>query len=67
MKKSNWKQFVRSHMNTICVADFLTTEVWTMSGLVRYQILFVMNLAKWHMQIALISCQMNGEVMAQFG
>ncbi|MBL6920506.1 MAG: hypothetical protein ISR41_08440 [Puniceicoccaceae bacterium] len=54
-------------MNTICVADFLTTEVWTMSGLVRYQILFVMNLAKWHMQIALISCQMNGEVMAQFG
>ena len=65
MKKSNWKQFVRSHMGTICVADFLTTEVWTMSGLVRYHTLFVMNLAKRQVQIAQISCQMNGEVMAQ--
>jgi len=65
MKKSTWKQFVRSHMSTICVADFLTTEVWTMSGLVRYHTLFVMNLAKRQVQIAQISCQMNGEVMAQ--
>ncbi len=65
MKKSNWKQFVRSHMATICVADFLTTEVWTLSGLVRYHVLFVMNLAKRQVQIAQISCQMNGEVMAQ--
>ncbi|HAV14336.1 MAG TPA: hypothetical protein DCX06_12715 [Opitutae bacterium] len=65
MKESNWKQFVRSHMDAICVADFLTTEVWTMSGLVRYHTLFVMNLAKRQVQIAQISCQMNGEVMAQ--
>ena len=65
MKKSNWKQFVRSHMATICVADFLTTEVWTLSGLIRYHTLFVMNLAKRQVQIAQISCQMNGEVMAQ--
>ena len=65
MKKSNWKQFVRSHMDTICVADFLTTEVWTTRGLIRYHTLFVMNLAKRQVQIAQISCQMNGEVMAQ--
>lgn len=65
MKKSTWKQFVRSHMATMCVADFLTTEVWTMRGLVRYQTLFVMNLAKRKVQIAQISCQMNGQVMAQ--
>lgn len=65
MRKSTWKQFVRSHMSTICVADFLTTEVWTMSGLVRYHTLFVMDLAKRQVQIAQISCQMNGEVMAQ--
>lgn len=65
MKKSTWKQFVRSHMATMCVADFLTTEVWTMRGLVRYHTLFVMNLAKRKVQIAQISCQMNGQVMAQ--
>jgi transposase InsO family protein len=61
----NSKQFVRSHMATMCVADFLTTEVWTMRGLVRYHTLFVMNLAKRKVQIAQISCQMNGQVMAQ--
>ena len=49
----------------MCVADFLTTEVWTLKGLVRYHTLFVMNLAKRKVQIAHISCQMNGEVMAQ--
>ncbi|MGB0415494.1 MAG: transposase [Coraliomargarita sp.] len=65
MKKSTWKQFVRSHMATMCVADFLTTEVWTLRGLVRYHTLFVMNLAKRQVQIAQISCQMNGQVMAQ--
>ncbi|MDP4643714.1 MAG: integrase core domain-containing protein [Opitutales bacterium] len=65
MKKSTWKQFVRSHMATMCVADFLTTEVWTLHGLVRYHTLFVMNLAKRQVQIAQISCQMNGQVMAQ--
>ena len=58
-------QFVRSHMDTTCVADFLTAEVWTMSGLVRYQVLFVMNLAKQHVQIVQISCKLNSEVMAQ--
>jgi len=63
----NSKQFVRSHMATMCVADFLTTEVWTMRGLVRYHTLFVMNLAKRQVEIAQISCQMNGQVMAQVG
>jgi len=65
MKKSNWKQFVRSHMATMCVADFLTTEVWTVKGLVRCHTLFVMNLAKRQVQIAHIGCQVNGQVMAQ--
>ncbi len=65
MKQTTWKQFVRSHMATMCVADFLTTEVWTMCGLVRYHTLFVMNLAKRQVEIAQINCQMNGKVMAQ--
>lgn len=65
VKKGTWKQFVRSYMATMCVADFLTTEVWTMRGLVRYHTLFVMNLAKRQVHIAQINCQMNGKVMAQ--
>ena len=64
-RKSNWKQFVRSHMDVMAVADFLNVEVWTRRGLVRFQILFVMSLAKREVEIAHIGCQVNGEVMSQ--
>ena len=63
--KSSWRQFIRAHLATTCVADFLTTEVWTVGGLVRYHVLFVMNLAKREVEIAQINCQTNGQVMAQ--
>lgn len=36
-----------------------------MSGLVRYHVLFVMNLAKRKVHIAHVGCQVNGQVMAQ--
>jgi putative transposase len=64
-RKSSWRQFIRAHLATTCVADFLTTEVWTVGGLVRYHVLFVTNLAKREVQIAQINCQTNGQVMAQ--
>ena len=44
---------------------FLTTEVWILRGLVRYQTLFVLNLATRKVEIAHIGCQVNGEVMVQ--
>lgn len=63
MKKSTWKQFVGSHMATMGVADFLTTEVWTLRGLVRYHTLFVMNLAKRQVHIAQEKrCQANNNI-----
>ena len=34
---SNWKRFIRSHMDVTAVADFFSIEVWTLRGLVRYQ------------------------------
>jgi hypothetical protein len=43
-KQSNWNTFVRSHMDVMCVADFFTVEVWTLCGLVRYHVFFVMKL-----------------------
>lgn len=52
-------------MSVISVADFFTTEVWTMHGLVRFHTLFVMNLATRKVHIAQNSCQMDGQVMAQ--
>jgi hypothetical protein len=34
----NKKQFVRSHMATMCVADFPTSDGWMMRGLLRYHV-----------------------------
>ena len=51
-KQSNWKTFVRSHMDVMSVADFFTVEVWTLRGLVRYHVFFVINLAKRQVEVA---------------
>jgi transposase InsO family protein len=64
-RRGNWKRFIRSHMSVISVADFFTVEVWTLRGLVRYHVFFVMDLAKRTVKIAHIGCQINGQVMAQ--
>jgi transposase InsO family protein len=64
-KQSNWQTFVRSHMDVMSVADFFTVEVWSLRGLVRYHVFFVMNLAKRQVEVVHIGCQVNGAVMAQ--
>jgi hypothetical protein len=64
-KESNLQTFVRCHMDVMSAADFFTAEVWTLRGLVRYHVFFVMNLAQRQVEIVHIGCQVNGAVMAQ--
>ena len=33
--KTTWKEFLRSHWETLAAADFLCVEAWTALGLVR--------------------------------
>jgi putative transposase len=33
---TTWKEFIRTHMDVLVATDFLTAEVWTLSGLVTY-------------------------------
>ena len=47
-----WRTFVRSHAHLIAAADFFTTEVWTVRGLVRHFTLFVIDIATRRIQIA---------------
>src|SRR5512136_1428619 len=47
-----WKEFLRIHWNTIAATDFLTVEVWTPLGLVRYHVLFVIRLMTREVRIA---------------
>lgn len=64
-KQTNWKCFLRSHLDVTAAADFFTVEVWTRRGLVRYHVFFVMKLAQRQVEIVHIGCQVNGQVMEQ--
>jgi len=39
-----WRTFVQAHWPALVAADFFTTEVWTVRGLVTYYTLFVIEL-----------------------
>ncbi len=43
--RTSWRQFLRAQFSTIAAADFFTTEVWTMRGLVTWYSFFVIDLA----------------------
>ena len=45
-KTTTWKEFIRSHVDVLVATDFLTTEVWTESGLVTYYIFFFIHHGK---------------------
>ena len=51
-KTTTWKDFVRAHREVLAATDFFTTEVWTVSGLVTYYVLFVMHVATRRVHIA---------------
>jgi hypothetical protein len=44
-RKTTWKEFLRTHWNVIAAADFFTVEVWTLKGLTRYIVFFVLELS----------------------
>ena len=43
-RPTSWQAFLRAHWNAVVAADFFTTEVWTVRGLVTYYTLFVIEL-----------------------
>jgi transposase InsO family protein len=47
-----WATFVRSHAQLIAAADFFTTEVWTVRGLVTHFTLFVIDVATRRVHVA---------------
>jgi transposase InsO family protein len=61
----SWRTFVRSHADMIAAADFFTTEVWTIHGLVRHYTLFVIDVATRYVHIAGTTPNPTLEWMAQ--
>ena len=44
-KQYSWATFIKAHLGAITACDFLTVEVLNWTGLVRYQVFFVIDLA----------------------
>lgn len=59
------KTFLRTHLAAIAAADFFSVEVLTLTGLVRYFVLFVIDLQTRRVQIAGIVRQPYGAWMMQ--
>jgi transposase InsO family protein len=61
----SWATFVRTHAHLIAAADFFTTEVWTVRGLVRYFTLFFIDVETRRVQIAGTTTNPTSEWMEQ--
>jgi len=64
-KQTNWKTFLKSHWGAIAAIDFFTMEVLTLRGLVRYFVLFAIDLKTRRVHIAGIIHEAYGQWMEQ--
>ncbi len=65
IQETTWKEFLNAHWSMLAATDFFTVELWSPTGLVRFYLLFVIDLASRRVHIAGISSGPNGNWMAQ--
>jgi putative transposase len=63
--KSTWKQFLRSHWDVIVACDFFSIELLTRKGLIRYMVLFALELSTRKVEILGVTPDPNGVWMEQ--
>ena len=64
-RPTSWKTFLKAHWGAIAATDFFTLEGITWQGLVRYFVLFVIDLKTRRIEIAGIVASPDGAWMAQ--
>ena len=64
-RSMSWKTFLKAHWGAIAATDFFTIEAITWRGLVRYFVLFVIDLKTRRVQIAGILASPDGAWMRQ--
>jgi transposase InsO family protein len=64
-ERMSWKTFLKAHWGAIAATGFFTVEVLTRTGLVRYLVLFVIDLQTRKINIAGIAPRPDGEWMQQ--
>ena len=61
---TTWKEFLRMHWDALAATDFFTVEVLTVHGLVRYAVLFVIELRTRRVEVLGIAHEPGGEWVA---
>ena len=61
----SWATFLKAHWGAIAATDFFTVEVLTRRGLVRYLVLFIIELESRRVEIAGIAPDPDGQWMKQ--
>ncbi len=61
----SWKPFLKAHWGAIAATDFFSVEVLTRTDLVRYFVLFIIDLQTRRVEIAGIAPQPDGEWLKQ--
>jgi len=64
-KGMSWAIFLKSHWDVLAATDLFTVEVMTLGGLVRYHVLFVLELSTRIVKIAGIVPEPDGRWMEQ--
>jgi len=64
-KRTSWRTFLKAHWGSITAADFFTTEVWTLSGLITYYTVFFIDLATRTVYFAGTAPNPNGMFIEQ--
>ena len=64
-RSANWHTFIKSHLGAIAGADFFTVEVLRGFGLVRYYVLFVLDIGSRRVHVAGITDQPSEAWMKQ--
>jgi putative transposase len=64
-RRYSWTTFIRAHLGAIAGMDFFTVEVMAWTGLVRYHVLFVVELKSRLVEIVGIARDPDGDWMKQ--
>ena len=64
-RRMSWETFLKSHWGAVAAADFFSIEVLSHFGLIRYFVLFVIDLKTRRVNIVGISNQPDGRWMRQ--
>jgi transposase InsO family protein len=66
-KRTTWQEFLNAHWDVLAAADFFTVEVWTATGLTRFVVLFVIELATRRVHLAGIASEPDSAWVVQCG